>query len=114
MARGTITQHAISRQGTFALTTVTADAVNNHAFDNSDGDVMILCQNGTASPVVLTFVTFATPDGLAVADLAVTVAAGADAIIGPFPKSLYNQADDTVYVNVDTTSASVALAAIKY
>lgn len=55
-----------------------------------------------------TDVTFATPrivDGLAVAELVVTVAASADKFIGPFPKGTFNDGNGRVQVTYSETSA---------
>jgi hypothetical protein len=114
MARGTITEHALSRLSGTAITYVTANSTDNHAFDNSGGKKALLIKNGSASPFTATIVTPATVDGMAIPDLAVTVAAGATAIVGPFPDGTYNQSDDTVNVDASATSADVKLAIIDY
>jgi hypothetical protein len=63
--------------------------------------------NGDASPITVTLTTTATVDGLAVADRAVTVAAGARLAIGPFKRLEYGATVSVAYSAV--TSVTVAV-----
>jgi len=52
------------------------------------------CTGG--SPIIITIVTSKTVDGLAIADRTVTVPVNEDRMIGPFDKSIYNDANGSV------------------
>lgn len=118
MARIAIPIHPLTRLASTeidaATEMVTADSTDNHSLENDAGDVALLIINGSISEFIATIVTPFSQDGLALPDLTVTVAAGADAIAGPFPKGAYNNADGLIYVNAGATSADVKLAAIKF
>lgn len=59
------------------------------SFVNTGQEVVVI-KNGGGSPITLTIVTPVTVDGLAVADLTATIAAGATRMVGPFPPAWYN------------------------
>jgi hypothetical protein len=68
-----------------------------------DGDILpvgpnvaLLVTNGGGSPITVTIQTTAEKAGLAVADAGGAVANGTSRIFGPFPASLFAQADDAV------------------
>jgi len=91
MARVTPTPVAPS----FAGTVVVLGAAN------ADGDILpvgpnvaLLVTNGGGSPITVTIQTTAQKGGLAVADAGGSVPAGASRVFGPFPASLFAQADD--------------------
>jgi len=100
------------------LTTVTASRAGvsvagasvaaSDTFTNTGAEVAIIF-NGSGSPITATFTTSATLDGLAVADLAVAVAAGARTAVGPFPRYAYGS---TVTV-VCSATTSVTAAVLK-
>jgi hypothetical protein len=81
--------------------------------------VFLHVKNGDGSPHTATITTPNTVDGLAVSDLAVTIPAGEERIIGPFPY-IYDTVDTdpdpdidpAVFVDLDADT-SVTLAAIK-
>ncbi len=80
------------------ITTMTAvDAANGNSFRN-DGRKLLVVKNGGGSSINVTVdayptgSTLAPPDGLAVTDRVVAVAAGATKVIGPFAPGLYNDA----------------------
>jgi hypothetical protein len=58
------------------------------------GDIHVWVHNGAVAPINVTVQTTATVGGLDVADLVVPVPAGADALIGPLPKTLFGRSDD--------------------
>jgi len=67
----------------------------------ADGDILpvgsnvaLLVTNGGGSPITVTIQTTAQKGGLDVADAGGAVAAGATRVFGPFPSSLFAQADD--------------------
>lgn len=120
-SRVEITKKTSGRLTPFAVT-FTAASVNNHFFDNR-GDVLLLVKNGGGAPINATIQTSKTIDALALADLVVAVAAGATAVIGPFPSATYEQSytDEevapttylrSVLVDLSATT-SVELAAIR-
>lgn len=73
-------------------------------------DVFVHIVNGGGSGITATFTTSAEVDGLAVADAAVTVGAGAESFAGPFPAHLFqDESDGLVHVAwSDTTSVTFA------
>ena len=98
------------------ITTPATAAASSQTFPN-DGKTVIVVKNGNAGTSTLTFVTpHVVADGdaaaLATPDRAVAVAAGAYAVIGPFPPSVYNDANGDVTMNIDIT-ASVLLTAVR-
>lgn len=107
MARTDLAVQQIDADGlTPAYTAAIADG---HAFPNDVG-TFVHVKNGGAGAVNVTVPTPSTRDGLAVADRTVTVAAGAEAMIGPFPSRTYDQADGKVHVDYDVvTSVTVAV-----
>lgn len=65
-------------------------------------------KNGNAAACVVTLVTPGTAEGLAIADLTVSVPAGADKFIGPLPANLFRGADGYVAVSYSVTSSVTA------
>ena len=96
----TIAVTNIARAGT-APTLGAADDVDGHRFPN-DGRTFIFCIN-TAVACTLTFQTPGTVDGLVVDDRDEVVPINAvGEFYGPFPPSIYNQSDGTVFIDVST------------
>ena len=91
-----------------ALTPVSpARGANSFSFSSADagGDTfantgrelaLVRHTNGAGSDVTLTLVTTATVDGEAVADKEITIGAGTNHLIGPFPKNIYSDVDGNV------------------
>lgn len=114
MARTNLPLKTTGRVGAqAAITFVTADGTNQHSFANTGEKVLLLIKNAHTSPHAVTIKRPATIDGATLADLSITVANGAEAIVGPFPASIYNQTDGTVYVDVPATPTALTLAAIR-
>ncbi len=117
MARTELTVQEVDRDGLKA-TYVSGDATNDHSWDNRSEAVFVHILNGGASACVATFLTPKTVDGLAVAELIVSVPAGEDWFIGPFRNDLYGQEEvdaglaKAVLLDIDQDS-SVTLAALK-
>jgi len=117
MPRTELTVQEVDRDGLKA-TYAAADSTNDHSWDNRSEDIFIHILNGSAGAVVATFVTPKTIDGLAVADLVVSVPAGEDWFIGPFRNDLYGQEDadneisKAVLLDLDV-STTITLAALK-
>ncbi len=78
--------------------------VDGNMFTNT-GKEFIHVKNAGAGAVVVTFPTPATTRGLAIEDKAITVGAGAEAMIGRFDPGLYNQSSGAdkgkMYVTYD-------------
>lgn len=91
---------------------VAADVAAGVAVPN-DGQTRIYCRNAGAGPHVLTLRTPGTVRGLAIAEDTRTIAAGKHGFIGPFDRDLYNQADSTVYIDVDGTQTEMKFAAVR-
>lgn len=101
-------------------TAFTAATADGHAFKNLDGKVGLIVKNASGVSTTVTIPTPATANGLAISDLTVTVPAGAERLIGGFPRQLFNNDDsagdtgeeDVVFVNA-APQASVTYAAVK-
>lgn len=101
----------ISRAGLVA--TYAAVSGGGDKFKPSD-KTFLHVKNGNGSACVVTVVTPGTVDGENIADRAVSVAAGAHALIGPFPPDLFRDSDDgyadvTWGVTSSVTAAVVSL-----
>lgn len=106
MARTALTVKQISRSGV-ALGPTAANA-EGHSLVHYE-NLILYVANGGGSPITTTIQTPGTVDSLAVSDRTVTVPAGSNRFMGPFPKAHYRQADGTVYVDFsDVTSVTVA------
>lgn len=88
------------------LVNATPTATTGDTFVNTGSEIAVV-YNGSASPITATFTSTATVDGLAVADLAVTCAAGKRYVIGPFPKYVYGASVTLICSAV--TSVTVAV-----
>ena len=99
MARTVLTVQDIVRTG-LNPAYVAGDATDNHSFSNEGHNVFLhVITTGTAA--VVTVVTPNTVDGLAIADLAVTMPATGERMIGPFPKALYDTIDTDPDPDID-------------
>lgn len=97
----TLTPQPIALAG---LTPVYAAAGGSgDAFQNT-GDQYVEVVNGGAVQTTVTVVTPATVGGMAIADLTVTVGAGARKKIGPFPPAVFNDANGQVSVTCSPTT----------
>lgn len=109
MARTALAVQAIDVDGitpSYAAANVDGNSVAN------TGDQFVHVKNGSASSVTVTIPTPAKVQGVDVADITVAVAAGAEAMIGPFPAGLFNQSGGVVYINYSAVT-SVTVAAFK-
>lgn len=108
MARGTLSVQQIARAGIVPAYTA-GDAANGHQFANNEKTFLHVKNAGVGS-ITVTLQTPGSVDGLAVADRTVTVANGAEKMIGPFPAAAYNQSGGLVYVDL-SGDTSVTLGA---
>ena len=101
----TLSVETIIRTGTRLDPTYSSCAGGGDEFVN-DGQIFIHIKNGHSSPQTVTIVTPVVTDGLAVADRAIAIPNGGERMIGPFPKSSYNDSTGKVQL---TYSAVVSL-----
>lgn len=89
----------------------TANAVSASDEFANDGKTLARVANGSGGSLTVTIVTPNTVDGgLAIADRTVTVPDGESRVIGPFPKSSYNDSSGNVTLQFSaTTSVTVEL-----
>lgn len=73
---------------------------------------MLHIKNGSAAPVTATLVTPGNVDGLAVADLTVTIPAAGERIAGPLPAELFRDRADGLGDITWSASASVTFAVL--
>lgn len=106
MARTDLSTQRITRSGLDP--SYTAANVDGHSISN-DGSVVLHVKNGDASAHTVTLVTPRKVDGLDVADLTVSVPAGGERIIGPFPPATFGRVVDVDFSAV----TSVTVAALK-
>ena len=111
MARTVITVQQIARTG-LASALAAADGANHNYFAN-DGQTFLYVKNASGSPITVTINTPGLVDGLAIADLTVSVpATTGERMIGPFPPGIYNQSDGSVYVDW-SSATSVTMGAFR-
>lgn len=107
MARTVLSVQPIVRTGLTPSFTSSASA--GMSFPN-DGRTFIEVKNTSGSAATVSIDVPGTVDDLAVTDRTVSVGATTgDKMIGPFPTSVYNQADGSVYVDFShVTSLTIA------
>jgi hypothetical protein len=104
----TLTPQTSNRTG--ITPTYNSCAAGGDAIPNN-GKVLLHFKNTNAAARVVTFATQATVDGQAVADPTLTVPlTSGDKMIGPFPPSIYNDANGLLQLTYDAvTNLSVAV-----
>ncbi|MCA9940552.1 MAG: hypothetical protein KC418_18065 [Anaerolineales bacterium] len=106
MARTALSTTQVSRTG--VAMSPSAANVDGHSLAYQE-NLLLYVANGGGSPITVTIQTPGTVDGLAVADRTVTIPAGSNRWIGPFPKEQYRQSDGSIYVDFSgVTSVTVA------
>ena len=105
MARTALTVTEITRAGIAG--SLSAANVDGHSVVN-DGRTFLEVVNGGGSPITVTVQTAATINGLAIADVSVSVTNGQRRLIGPFPKGTFNitSGADTGTVYVDFSAVT--------
>ncbi len=88
MAKTALTVQAIAQAGIIP-TYQAVDAVNGNKFPN-DGSTFLHIKNGSASPITATVTSVPDPYGRT-GDIVINVAAGAEAVAGPYAPGLFNQ-----------------------
>lgn len=120
MARNVLSVQSTNRTSPNGLSIAfTAAVAAGHSFSNASEKVMLLVKNTGGSPCTVTIKRPAVVDGMSMTDLSITVpATTGEVLVGPFPKSIYNQTDtgnslaDAVLVDTNVQTG-VSLAAIK-
>lgn len=105
MATVELTVTKIDSDGDAISYTNASTGADNNDFDNN-GKTFIIVHNAGASSATATFTTVESRDGNAVADKAITVAAGATKIIGPFDRQIYNDSNGQVTVTAGGDGAA--------
>jgi hypothetical protein len=108
MARQAMVVQEVTRSG--LTPAYTAAHVDGFAIPNSGKEMIHVKTGGTGATV--TFTTTQVIDGLAVADRAIVLGTSQDRMFGPFPPSIYNQADGTLWVDFSST-ATVTIGAFR-
>lgn len=101
----------IDRTGKDVTTLATSPTETHGNKFLNDGRTYLEVANGSGSAVVATVNTPGTVDGLALADLAVSIPAGKRYKIGPFTAT-FNQSDGNVWVTFDAVT-TVTIAAFR-
>lgn len=116
MARTELTLQTTARTG--LNPSYTAATADGEGIDNDSQRVVLHVKNAGGGACVVSLDTPGTVDGLAIPSLDVTVPAGEERFIGPFPKNVYNQDDsagdtgveECVFIDTDTQTG-ITLAA---
>jgi hypothetical protein len=108
MPRTTIPTTIIVRAGVTQPAATYSDITNNHSIASNDGRILLeLINASNASDVDVTFdVPRLYDDDLTISDLIVTLAPGSVIYSGPFKRSVFNQTDNSVHINVESTGIS--------
>lgn len=99
----TVTTTTVGLTGTVLPAPGAVDSVNGNSFPNPTGRATIEITNGAGAPITVTFTTGATYNvgsvTYAVVDPPITVTNGTSKVVGPFDKSLFNDATGNVLVD---------------
>ena len=102
MARSSLTVTTTAAAGTVWPAMGAVDMGNGNMFPNTGREALIIA-NGGVVPITATITTNGTyavgSTAYAIADLAVVVATGTSKIVGPFDKTLFNDANAQVLVD---------------
>lgn len=106
MSRQSYSPQTVVRASSGIVGTQRDGHADGHAVANS-GRMFLVIENTGAGAHTISVLTPGTVDGLAIADLSITIAAGAIRKVGPFPKSVYDQSDGTLHVDFDASPTEV-------
>ncbi len=80
-----------------------------HSVEN-DGKILLHIKNEGRAKITVTVLTAYVRAGLKLADRIVTVEAGGEAFVGPFPPDIYNQEDGRIHIEYsDPANTKVAI-----
>jgi len=101
MARLDVSATKLTRDG-ISITPTVYITTDGASVTNDKDTTFLYLSNTDALAIVLTFHIYKTVDDQAVANKTVSIDAGEVMILGPFPASIYNQANAQVYVDAAT------------
>ena len=108
MADVTISVQNIVQAGLVVVHTGSLNIPDTHKVRN-DGQTFIRVVNGGGSPAVTTIATPGNVSGNAIADRVVSVAAGTEQNIGPFPTGVFNDSNGDINITFDfVTTVTIA------
>jgi hypothetical protein len=109
MADVDLTIYDVDRDGVdLTANATTVNTANDYYFKNN-GRVKLFVKNTTGSTVTITVETPNTVDGLAITDKTATLANNKEALLGPYPPSDYNDANQKVHVTFNQAVDIVAV-----
>jgi len=79
-----------------------------------DLDTFVHIKNGSGGSITVTFVTPAVTQGLAIQDPAIVIAAGTEAMVGPFPAALFANSSGVCSITYSgVTSLTIGVFSVK-
>lgn len=105
MARTALTVQTIVQAG--ITPTFVAANTDGHSFVNNGNTFVEIINNHTSATMTATLIHPGTIDGLAVADLPVSIAGGSTKRLGPFSARFNQPGTNDVNIDVSTTDASI-------
>lgn len=99
MPRTALTVTTITRTGVARPAQEVGDVANGNSIAGNDGRIFLEITNDDAATQTVTFQTPGTVDGLAIADLVISLLAGDVKLVGPLTPGTFNQSDGLVYVD---------------
>lgn len=109
MARTSLTVTTTAASGTTWPALSAVDAANGNSFPNTGREGMLVTNGSSSTVLTATITTNGTYDvgstSYAIADLTVVVATGSSKIIGPFDRTLFNDANGALLVDWSSSSS---------
>ena len=104
MPRTALTVTDFTRAGVAEPSEQNGDFTNGNYIASNDGRIGLIVRNANAGTQSITVLTPGTVDGLAIADLTISIPAGATRYIGPFGTGTFNQTDGSIYIDVSVAT----------
>ncbi len=79
----------------------------------NDGRTILYFKNTNATTRTVTLATGGTAQGIAIADISVTVAENEERIIGPFPTEIFNDSNGYIQLTYSAVATLLTVAAIR-
>jgi len=108
MSATALTPQQSNRDGV-ALSFTAVDNANGNEFLNTGRELVLLARSGAGGAGTTTVVTQQTVDGQAVADKSLSIADDTTVVVGPFPPSIYNDANGKVQLTHDDADSDIAV-----
>lgn len=99
MPRTALTVTTITRTGVVQPAQEAGDVANGNSIAGNDGRIFLQITNDDAATQTVTFPTPGTVDGLAIADLVISLTTGQTKLVGPLTPGTFNQSDGLVHVD---------------